>query len=216
MEPYTTLRPWGSPDERDLWKWMQSYEDKTGGRMLAIAHNGNMSNGTMFPVRDTFTGKRYDRAWAETRIRWEPLYEITQIKGDGETHPFLSPNDEFADYETWDQGNLDLSELKTDDMLQYEYGRSALGVGIELEQQTRCEPLQGRLHRFDRQPHRACDRAGRQLLRQALGWGTERFACRASDGQSRRSRVPGLERGSPQALLPCGLVKTPARPYLTR
>jgi len=140
MEPYTTLRPWGSPDERDLWKWMQSYEDKTGGRMLAIAHNGNMSNGTMFPVRDTFTGKRYDRAWAETRIRWEPLYEITQIKGDGETHPFLSPNDEFADYETWDQGNLDLSELKTDDMLQYEYGRSALGVGIELEQQLGVNP----------------------------------------------------------------------------
>jgi len=140
MEPYSTLPPWGSPDERDLWKWMQTYEDKTGGRMLAIAHNGNMSNGTMFPMADTFTGKRYDRAWAETRVRWEPLYEITQIKGDGETHPFLSPNDEFADYETWDQGNLDLSEFKTDDMLQYEYGRSALGVGLQLEQKLGQNP----------------------------------------------------------------------------
>jgi len=140
MVPYSTVPPWGSPDERELWKWMQSYEDKTGGRMLAIAHNGNMSNGTMFPIADTFTGKRYDRAWAETRIRWEPLYEITQIKGDGETHPFLSPNDEFADYETWDQGNLDLSEFKTDDMLQYEYARSALGVGLELEQKLGVNP----------------------------------------------------------------------------
>ena len=133
LVPYSTVRPLGSPDERDLWKWMRFYEEKTGGRILAIAHNGNLSNGAMFPVTDTFTGKKYDRAWAEERSRWEPLYEITQIKGDGETHPFLSPNDEFADYETWDQGNLDLSEIKTDDMLQHEYARSALGIGLELE-----------------------------------------------------------------------------------
>jgi hypothetical protein len=133
VEPYSTVRPLGSPDPRDLWKWMQVYEDKTGGRILAIAHNGNLSNGVMFPIADTFTGQPFDRAWAETRIKWEPLYEITQIKGDGETHPFLSPNDEFADYETWAIANLDLSELKTDDMLQYEYGRSALAIGLELE-----------------------------------------------------------------------------------
>ncbi len=134
MEPYTTLEPVGSPDPRDLWKWMQSYEDRTGGDLLAIAHNGNLSNGIMFPVRDSFTGKRFDRAYAETRMKWEPLYEITQIKGDGETHPFLSPNDEFADYETWDKGNLDLSSPKKDDMLQYEYARTALQIGLELEQ----------------------------------------------------------------------------------
>jgi hypothetical protein len=140
MEPYTSLPPWGSPDERDLWKWMQSYEDKTGGRMLAIAHNGNMSNGTMFPIADTFTGEPYDQSWAKERIKWEPLYEITQIKGDGETHPYLSANDEFADYETWDQGNLDLTEFKTDDMLQYEYGRSALGIGMQLEQKLGTNP----------------------------------------------------------------------------
>jgi hypothetical protein len=119
---------------------MQSYEDKTGGRMLAIAHNGNMSNGTMFPIADTFTGEPYDQSWAEEHIKWEPLYEITQIKGDGETHPFLSPNDEFGDYETWDQGNLDLTEFKTDDMLQYEYGRSALGIGMQLEQKLGTNP----------------------------------------------------------------------------
>jgi len=140
MEPYTTLPPFGSPNERELWKWLQSYEDKTGGRILAIAHNGNLSNGVMFPVNDSFTGKPYDRAWAEERIKWEPLYEITQIKGDGETHPYLSPNDEFADYEIWDQGNLDLSEFKKDEMLQYEYGRSALGIGLELEQKLGTNP----------------------------------------------------------------------------
>jgi len=140
MEPYTTLEPLGSPDPRDLWKWMQSYEAKTGGRLLAIAHNGNLSNGIMFPMVDSFSGKPFDREYAETRMRWEPLYEATQIKGDGETHPFLSPNDEFADYETWDQGNLDLSEMKKDEMLQYEYARAGLQTGLQLEDKVGVNP----------------------------------------------------------------------------
>ncbi|MFZ9004310.1 MAG: DUF3604 domain-containing protein, partial [Robiginitalea sp.] len=81
-----------------------------------------------------------DKAYAETRLKWEPLYEATQIKGDGETHPFLSPNDEFADYETWDQGNLDLSVPKQDAMLQYEYARTALQTGLQLEQKIGANP----------------------------------------------------------------------------
>jgi hypothetical protein len=140
MEPYTTIAPYGSPDPRELWKWLQSYEDKTGGRVLAIAHNGNLSNGIMFPLKKTFFGKKVDKDYVMTRARWEPLYEATQIKGDGETHPFLSPDDEFADYETWDQGNLDLSELKEDDMLQYEYARSGLGIGLQLEKKQGTNP----------------------------------------------------------------------------
>ncbi len=108
--------------------------------MLAIAHNGNLSNGIMFPMIESFTGKPVDLEYAQTRARWEPLYEATQIKGDGETHPFLSPNDEFADYETWDQGNLDLSELKNDDMLQYEYARSALQIGLQIEEKLGVNP----------------------------------------------------------------------------
>jgi len=140
VEPYTTLAPLGSDNPRDLWKWMQSYEEKTGGRLLAIAHNGNLSNGIMFPLVESFTGKAVDLEYAETRSRWEPLYEATQIKGDGEAHPFLSPNDEFADYETWDQGNLDLSVAKEDDMLQYEYARSALQLGLTLERQLGVNP----------------------------------------------------------------------------
>ncbi|HUU71295.1 MAG TPA: DUF3604 domain-containing protein [Burkholderiales bacterium] len=138
--PYTTLRPEGSDNPRDLWKWMNIYEEKTGGQVLAIAHNGNLSNGIMFPIVDSFTGKPLDRAYAEERIKWEPLYEATQIKGDGETHPFLSPNDEFANYETWDTGNLDLSVVKEEDMLQYEYARTALQTGLQLQRELGVNP----------------------------------------------------------------------------
>lgn len=140
VEPYTTLPPLGSPDPMDLWAWMDAYEDKTGGKMLAIAHNGNMSNGWMFPETRTYTGRRVNKEYVETRARWEPLYEVTQIKGDGETHPLLSPEDEFADYETWAVGNLDLTQLKTDDMLPREYARRALQTGLMLEQKFGTNP----------------------------------------------------------------------------
>jgi hypothetical protein len=133
-EPYTTLAPGGSPDPMDLWKWMANYENQSGGDILSIAHNGNMSNGIMFPVERQYTGRKLDREYIAERILREPLYEATQIKGDGETHPFLSPDDEFADYETWDKGNLNLSVVKTNDMLQYEYAREALKNGLKLEE----------------------------------------------------------------------------------
>lgn len=140
IEPYTTQAPLGSPNPRDLWKWMAMCEEKTGAQILAIAHNGNLSNGRMFPIIESFTGKKIDRVYAENRIRWEPLYEITQIKGDGETHPFLSPNDEFANFERWDKGNLDLTELKKPEMLEFEYARSALRNGLKLEAEVGVNP----------------------------------------------------------------------------
>ena len=140
VEPYTTQKPLGSDNPRDLWKWMAAYEQKTAGNVLAIAHNGNLSNGRMFPIIESFTGKPVDREYAETRAQWERLYEVTQIKGDGEAHPFLSPNDEFANFERWDKGNLDLSELKKPDMLEFEYARSALKNGLKLEQQLGVNP----------------------------------------------------------------------------
>ncbi len=139
MEPYTTLRPLGSDNPEDLWKWLAAYEEKTGGRALAIAHNGNLSNGNMFPIVEAF-GKAIDREYAQTRVKWERLYEVTQTKGDSEAHPFLSPNDEFADFETWDKGNLDVSEAKTKDMLQFEYARAALKNGLRLEQKLGVNP----------------------------------------------------------------------------
>jgi len=140
VDPLTTAKPWGSPDPRDLWKWMAAYEDKTHGQVLAIAHNGNLSNGRMFPIIESFTGKKIDREYAENRARWEPLIEATQIKGDGEAHPFLSPNDEFANYETWDKGNLDISEAKKPEMLEFEYARSALKNGLKLEAELGVNP----------------------------------------------------------------------------
>ena len=140
VEPFTVVQPLGSDNPRDLWKWMETYESKTGGSVLAIAHNGNLSNGRMFPVIESFTGKPIDREYAETRAKWERLYEATQIKGDGETHPYLSPNDEFANFERWDKGNLDLSELKKPEMLEYEYARSALKLGLKLESELGVNP----------------------------------------------------------------------------
>ena len=140
VEPFTTLKPLGSDNPRDLWKWMQTYQDKTGGNVLAIAHNGNLSNGRMFPLIESFTGKPIDREYAAQRAQWERLYEATQIKGDGETHPFLSPNDEFANFERWDKGNLDLSELKKPEMLQFEYARAALRNGLKLEKELGVNP----------------------------------------------------------------------------
>jgi Protein of unknown function (DUF3604). len=138
--PYTTQKPLGSVDPLDLYAWLENYEAKTGGNALTLAHNGNLSNGIMFPVDKQYTGREIDRKYVEARAKWEVLYEITQIKGDGEAHPFLSPDDEFADYETWDEGNLDLSKAKTDDMLQYEYARSALKNGLLLEEKLGVNP----------------------------------------------------------------------------
>ena len=140
VEPFTTLPPLGSPNPRDLWKWMAMCEEKTGAEILALAHNGNLSNGRMFPIIESFNGKRIDRQYAESRVRWEPLYEATQIKGDGETHPFLSPNDEFAAFERWDKGNLDLTELKKPEMLEFEYARSALKNGLKVEAELGVNP----------------------------------------------------------------------------
>jgi hypothetical protein len=118
-------------DPEDLWKYLANYEEQTGGRVLAIPHNGNLSNGLMFAKVDLH-GKRLTREYAKSRMRWEPLMEATQMKGDGETHPLLSPEDEFADFETWDVSNISGSAPKKDEMLQYEYARSALKLGLKL------------------------------------------------------------------------------------
>ncbi len=129
-----------NPDPEALWDWMEKYEKETGGRLLAIPHNGNLSNGLMFDDI-TLTDKRpLDRTYAENRRRWEPLLEVTQMKGDGETHPFLSPNDEFSDFETWDKGSFGL-ELKTQDMLPREYAREALKRGLAYKEKIGVNPF---------------------------------------------------------------------------
>jgi hypothetical protein len=127
-----------SQDPEKLWEFMAGYETKTGGQILAIPHNGNVSNGLMFA--EVVNGKPMTRDYANRRARWEPLAEVTQAKGDGEAHPFLSPEDEFADFETWDQGDT-FGNPKEDWMLQYEYARSALQVGIRLEDKLGVNPF---------------------------------------------------------------------------
>lgn len=128
-----------SPDPENLWLAMADYEARTGDDVLAIPHNGNLSNGMMFETK-RINGSAFDADYAQQRARWEPLVEVTQIKGDGETHPLLSPNDEFADYETWDASNLGGSQAKTPDMLPGEYARSALKIGLEVEATTGVNP----------------------------------------------------------------------------
>ena len=137
--PMVTFKPYGSEDPADLWAWMATTEEKTGTDVLAIAHNGNLSNGRMFPTVEAF-GKQIDRNYVETRNKWERLYEVTQTKGTGEAHPLLSPNDEFANFEIWDKGNLDGSTKKEQSMLEFEYARSALKNGLKLEEQLGTNP----------------------------------------------------------------------------
>ena len=136
MLPFTAAE---SFNPEDLWRWMDRYEAETGGRVLAIAHNGNLSNGLMFPDINPETGEPLTRAYVEARNLWEPLYEVTQMKGDGETHPLLSPDDELADYGTWDKGNLGPIS-KEDRMLQYEYAREALKNGLKWEAELGTNP----------------------------------------------------------------------------
>jgi len=140
VEPLVTQPPVGTVDPLGLYQWIQAYEEKTGGKAFGVSHNGNLSNGMMFPTEKQFTVAVIDENYVQLRAKWEPLYEFTQIKRDGETHPVLSPDDEFADYETWDLGNLDLTEAKTEDMLKREYAREALKHGMLLAKKLGTNP----------------------------------------------------------------------------
>lgn len=128
-----------SKNPEDLWKHLAEFEKQTGAEVLAIPHNGNLSNGRMFTV-ETFAGKPLTKEIAALRARFERLIEVTQIKGDGEAHPMLSPNDEFAGYELWDKSNLNGTEAKKPEMLQWEYAREALKNGLVLGKKLGVNP----------------------------------------------------------------------------
>jgi hypothetical protein len=128
-----------SVDPEKLWQFMAAYEDKTGGEVLAIPHNGNVSNGLMFAI-ERMNGEKIGKDYAISRMRWEPVAEVTQIKGDGEAHPKLSPDDEFADYGTWDKADIAGVLPKKDSMLEFEYARAALKNGLKLEDETGANP----------------------------------------------------------------------------
>ncbi|HIG41808.1 MAG: DUF3604 domain-containing protein [bacterium] len=140
----TQLAPFSALDSQnpeDLWTALSHYEQQTGGQVMSIPHNGNISNGLMF-ASETLDGKAFDRDYAQARIRWEPVYEVTQVKGDGESHPFLSPDDEFADFETWDEDNIGRTALKQNEMLKHEYARSALKLGLEMQDELGVNPYE--------------------------------------------------------------------------
>lgn len=134
-----------STNPEDLWDYMADYEEKTGGQVLAIPHNGNLSNGLMFAMEtidgNKLSGTAIDTDYAAKRIKWEPLAEVTQQKGDGEAHPLLSPDDAFADFETLDAGNLNGQQAKTPDMIAREYAREALKTGLMAEAKLGVNPF---------------------------------------------------------------------------
>ena len=131
------IRPFSRYDSaapEDLWSFLSTYELNTKGEAIAIPHNSNLSDGNMFAITDT-GGSPFNPGYAKSRSRWEPLVETTQTKGDSETHPLLSPNDEFADYErtTWSKTS---AEKK-----QYEYVRSALKLGLKQQNRLGVNPF---------------------------------------------------------------------------
>jgi hypothetical protein len=139
--PFSTF---DSQNPADLWKYMDDYAKKTGGEVLAIPHNGNLSNGQMYSA-ETFDGKPMDKAYAEARAKHEPLLEATQIKGDSETHPYLSPNDEFANFERWWNADFGKMQPAQDSVLSQNYIRSAFKRGLELDAKLGANPYKAGL-----------------------------------------------------------------------
>jgi hypothetical protein len=133
------ISSYDSEDPEDLWAYIEKYEQSTGGNALAIAHNGNLSNGLMFDDITLTTKKPITRDYAERRMKAEPLYEVTQMKGDGEANPQLSPNDEFADFETWDKGSFGAAKEKG--MIENEYTREAYKRGLQYEEKLGVNPF---------------------------------------------------------------------------
>jgi hypothetical protein len=134
---------WQSEDPEKLWEWMDKYEQKTGGKLLAIPHNANLSNGRMFELVD-FAGKPLSKDYAERRARWEVLQEMMQTKGNSEAHPAMSPNDEFADFGIagWEYGNLTLEgKPLSKEMMPTNYLRYGLLQGLMQESKLGANPF---------------------------------------------------------------------------
>ncbi|MBP7952259.1 MAG: DUF3604 domain-containing protein, partial [Sphingorhabdus sp.] len=138
--PFSTLNTPGAKVEQ-LWDYMDAYEKKTGGKMLAIPHNSNVSNGMMFELTGP-DGGPMSADYARKRAKHEPIVEVTQIKGDSESHPFLSRNDEFASFGDagWELGNLTMAINKKDSDFAGEYVREALKRGLAIEARTGVNP----------------------------------------------------------------------------
>ena len=133
--------PFGSGESsypEDLWTWLDETSAATGADFVAIPHNSNVSKGYMFPAEERLRGTPIDAAWAKQRAKWETVVEATQIKGDSETHPTLSPEDPFADFEEFPfylQPNPQAYDPKPAD-----YVRSGLLAGLAIEERIGFNP----------------------------------------------------------------------------
>ncbi|MFT4520999.1 MAG: hypothetical protein ACI9JM_003410 [Halioglobus sp.] len=134
--------PYGSDQSQypeDLWTFLEETQEATGARFIAMPHNSNISKGYMY-AETSLTGKPIDAEYARRRMQWEPISEVTQIKGDSETHPVVSPDDKFADFETYthyiQQERAEYKPTPAD------YMRGALKTGLALEQKVGVNPYQ--------------------------------------------------------------------------
>jgi hypothetical protein len=190
--PYQGVAP--GTTAASLWDYMDAYEKKTGGKILAIPHNSNLSNGLMFQLTMP-DGGAMTADYARRRAAREPLVEVTQIKGDSEAHPFLSPNDEFAGYGVagWELGNLPLNKAKTNDMLAGEYVREALKRGLALEAKIGVNPYKlGMIGSTDSHTALATGDENNFFGKHT---GNEPGAKRAAQGQNLGSRAGRLGQG---------------------
>ena len=195
VEPYTTIKPVGSDDPKDLWKVLQAYEDKTGGDVLAIAHNGNLSNGIMFPEIDSFTGKPLTQA-----VRRDARALGAALRGDADQGRRRGASVPLAERRV--RRLRDLGQVQPEHERAEGEGHAPVRVRphrapdrAPARGEARRQPVQVRHDRLDRQPHRARDRRRGQLLRQALGHRAERQARRARRRLLRRQLHPGLAAG---------------------
>ncbi len=136
------FKPFGSDISQypeDLWQWLEDTQQQTGARFIAMPHNSNISKGYMY-ADTTLKGEPISAEYAMRRMQWEPVSEITQFKGDSETHPSVSPDDEFADFETY--GHYIQQEAEPYVPKAADYARSALRTGLELETRTGVNPYQ--------------------------------------------------------------------------
>lgn len=140
--PFTAF---DSMDPEDLWQHLEDYEKTIGGEVFAIPHSGNLSKGSMFSLVD-LNRRPLDKAYAKIRNRWEPIYEATQSKGDSETHPLLSPEDEFSDYEKYYSNMVSEQDAKKNgasllEHKKYDYVRSAWKLGLGQNAKLKVNPF---------------------------------------------------------------------------
>ena len=139
--PFSTF---DSKNPEDLWAHLADYEERLGGNVISIPHNSNLSGGHMFSPSD-YEGRPLTPSYARTRARFEPIVEVTQLKGDSETHPLASPDDSFSEFERrWRRPAPDDAKQTAEELVataRQSYARPALGMGLDLAAELGVNPF---------------------------------------------------------------------------